>query len=193
MNKEEELKGKSSYRLYQKILELHNDLDNVFVNKFQRSLPINEEIVDRWKRAQKLGFGKDSSVYDSCFVFGDVKAGSNCWIGPYTILDGSGGLEIGNYCTISVGVHIYSHDNVMQTLSSGRIPIERQNVKIGNNVYIGPNALITKGVKIGNYCVIGAYTFVNKDVLDNSIIFGQPGIVKGKIKIVNGEIEFDYK
>lgn len=193
MKKEETLKGKNSFDLYQKILELHNDLDTAFINNFQRSLPISEEIIDRWKRAQILGFGKDSSVYDSCFVIGNVKVGSNCWIGPYTIIDGSGGLEIGNYCTISAGTHIYSHDNVMQTLSSGTLPIERLDVKIGNNVYIGPNAVITKGVKIGNYSIIGSFSFVNKDVPDYSIIFGQPGVVKGSIKFNNGKIEFIYK
>jgi acetyltransferase-like isoleucine patch superfamily enzyme len=192
MNKDKVLKDKSSYDLYQKILELHEDLDTAFINSFQRSLPINEEIIDRWNRAHKLGFGKDSSIYDSSFVFGDVKVGSNCWIGPYSIIDGSGGLEIGNYCTISAGVHIYSHDNIQQTLSSGKQPIERKKVRIGNNVYIGPNSIITKGVKIGNYCVIGAFSLINKDIPDHSIVFGQPGIIKGSIQIINGEINFIY-
>ena len=192
MKRKKSIKDKTSVKLFNDLKRLHEQLDNAFITQFNRSLPLSETLLDRWDRAKKLGFGNNTSIYDSALVFGNVKVGNNCWIGSYTIIDGSGGLEIGDYCTISVGVQIYSHDNIMQTLSSGKLPIKRQNVRIGNNVYIGPNAVITKGVNIGNYCVIGAYSLVNKDVPDNSIVFGQPCVVKGNVKSNNGEIEFHY-
>src|SRR5688572_16453516 len=69
--------------------------------KFGRVLPLADYLVDRWDKARVLGFGKGTNVYDSCLVIGDVKVGKDCWIGPFTILDGSGGLEIGDGCTIS--------------------------------------------------------------------------------------------
>ncbi len=75
--------------------------------KWQRTLPFGDYIVDRWKKAECLGFGEGSTIYDSSLVFGDVKVGKNTWIGPFTILDGSGGLEIGSNCSISAGVQIY--------------------------------------------------------------------------------------
>jgi len=125
-------------------------------------------------------------------VIGDVKVGMNVWIGPFTIIDGSGKIVIGDYCTISAGVHIYTHDNVKQTLTSGVIEIERTPVSIGNNVYIGPNAIITKGISIGNTCVIGANAFVNRDVPAHSIIMGQPGKVVGKIEFKDGIPVFVY-
>ena len=80
----------------------------------------------------------------------------------------------------------------MQTLSSGALEIERQPVKIGNNVYIGPHAVISKGVSIGDCCVIGAGTFVNRDVPSNSIVVGQPGRVTGTIEFTNGKPVFVY-
>jgi hypothetical protein len=58
-------------------------------------------LVDRWDKARMLGFGEDISAYDSCLVIGDVKVGKGCWIGPFAILDGYGGLTIGDCCTIS--------------------------------------------------------------------------------------------
>lgn len=196
MNKEKAIKDAKTLSLYHQIVELHNNLDEGLMNQFQRSLPFNEEISDRWERARKLGFGKESSIYDSSLVFGTVKVGQNCWIGPFTLIDGSGGLEIGNYCTISAGVHIYTHDNVKQTLSSGKFPIERQQVTIGNNVYIAPNAIITKGVSIGNCCVIGANAFINRDIPNNAIVLGQPGKVVGSVIIGEDEsirLEFNKK
>lgn len=192
MDREKSIKTKKSISLFKQIAQLHNELDDAFISQHNRSLPFNEELLDRWKRAEKLGFGKGTSIYDSSLVFGNASVGDNCWIGPFTIIDGSGGLEIGSFCTISVGVHIYSHDNVKQTLSSGKNPIDREKVSIGNNVYIGPNAIITKGVTIGNSCVIAANAFVNNDVSDNSIVVGQPAVKKGEVVENNGNIEFVY-
>jgi len=185
-------KNKKLHSLFCQIKLLHEELDNAFIDQFSRSLPLNETLLDRWERAKKLGFGENTSIYDSSLVIGNIKVGTNCWIGPFTIIDGSGGLEIGDFCTISVGVHIYTHDNVKQTLSSGKLPIERESVCIGDNVYIGPNVIITKGVKIGDHCILGANAFVNTDIPDNSIVFGQPAKIKGKVIFDKEKIEFIY-
>lgn len=192
MNRKENITSEKSLALFEQMLELHKQLDDAFMAQFNRSLPLAETLLDRWDRAKKMGFGENSSIYDSAIVIGDAKVGKNVWIGPNTIIDGSGGLTIGDFCTISSGVHIYTHDNVKQTLSSGNIPIERQPVSIGNNVYIGPNAIVTKNIAIGDFCVVGAYTLVNKDVPDNSIVMGQPGKVMGKVKFDNGMPIFEY-
>lgn len=167
--------------LYNKLQALQNKLGEGFIEKWNRLLPFADLLNDRWDKAKKLGFGEETNVYDSAIVMGHVQVGSHCWIGPNTLLDGSGNLVIGNWCTVSAGVQIYTHDNVLQTLTSGKQPIERAPVTIGNNVYIGPNALITKGVRIGNNVVIGAFALVNKDVPENSIVFGQPASVKGTV------------
>ena len=68
---------------------------------YNRVLPLNEMFTDRWEKAKFLGFGEGSSVYDSAIILGDVKVGKNTWIGANTVLDGSGGLEIGDNCSIS--------------------------------------------------------------------------------------------
>lgn len=45
---------------------------------------------------------------------------------------------------------------------------------IGNDVWIGAQAIIKQGVRIGNGAVIGANSFVNKDVEPFSIVVGSP-------------------
>lgn len=47
-------------------------------------------------------------------------------------------------------------------------------VKIGNNVFIGMNSTILKGITIGNNVVIGANSLINKDIPDNSVVVGNP-------------------
>lgn len=191
MDRIKALKDKATTDLFKNFIKLHNDLDDAFISQYDRSLPLNEVFVDRWERAKKLGFGENTSIYDSSVVIGRVKVGANCWMGPYTIIDGSGNITIGDYCTISAGVQIYTHDNIKQTLSSGKHEIERMPINIGHNSYIGPNVIVTKGVNIGNFCVIGANAFINKNIPNNSIVIGQPGKIVGKV-VIEDEIKFEY-
>ncbi len=142
--------------------------------KFNRVLPIAELVQDRWEKAAFLNFGKGTSVYDSSYIFGDVKVGENTWVGPFTILDGSGGLSIGSNCSISAGVQIYSHDTVKSAISGGVEPYEYANTIIEDNCYIGPNTIIAKGVHLKKGTIVGANSFVNKSFEENSKIAGSP-------------------
>ena len=146
-------------------------------NEYDRFLPISDYFIDRWERAKLMGFGEGTSVYDSCIVMGDVSVGKNTWIGPYTALDGSGGLIIGDNCNICAGVHIYTHSTVNRVINNAEI--EKAPVTIGNNVYIGPNVVIVMGCHIGDRVIIGANSFVNKDIPDNTKAFGIPAEIKG--------------
>ena len=139
--------------------KLKYKLDEHFLRDFNRSLPLGDVLFDRWERAQKLGFGKGTSIYDSSVVIGNVIVGQNTWIGPNTVLDGSGGLEIGNNCSISAGVQIYSHDSVKWAVSGGKENYEYTNTKIGNNCYLAPNVIIAKGVVLMDECIVGANSF----------------------------------
>lgn len=149
--------------------------------KWKCDLPTTELTNDRWERAKRLGFGKGTSIYDNSYVYGDVKVGENTWIGPLTLLDGSGGLVIGGNCSIASGVQIYSHDTVKWAISGGVAQYEKSPTKIGDCCYIGPQSVIGKGVKIGNHCIVGACSFVDKDVPDYTVVAGCPAKVIGKV------------
>ena len=142
--------------------------------RYKRSLPLADYVVDRWEKALELGFGEGTSIYDSVLVLGDVKVGRNTWIGPFVVLDGSGGLSIGSNCSLSAGVQIYSHDTVDWALSGGSAAPARAATTIGDNCYIGPNTIVAKGVNIGNGCVIGANSLVLQSIAPGSKAFGTP-------------------
>lgn len=142
--------------------------------KFHRSLPFMELLISREKKAKLLNFGVGTTIHDSSHVYGNVKVGKNTWIGPFTILDGSGGLKIGSNCSISAGVQIYSHDSVSWAVSGGKSPYDYQEVTIENNCYIGPNSIIQSGVIIKKGTIVGANSFVNKTFPAGSKIAGNP-------------------
>ncbi len=180
--------------IYKDVEKLHKAQREKIKKSYKRVLPFSEEITDRFDKARFLDFGKGSSIYDNSFVFGDVEVGRDTWIGPFTILDVSGGLKIGANCSISAGVHIYTHDTVAWALSGGKKGYEYSGVEIGNNCHIGANTIIVKGVRIGNGCAIGACSFIKNDIPDNSVAFGTPAKVVGKVSVdKKGKITFKYK
>jgi acetyltransferase-like isoleucine patch superfamily enzyme len=142
--------------------------------RFERRVPFGDLVTDRWENAKEYGFGEGTSCYDSVVILGDVTVGKNVWIGPNVILDGSGGLEIGDYVSISAGVQIYTHHTVSWALSAGAEEPQRKPTRIGSRVYIGPNSVIQMGVTIGDGVVIGAMSLVNKDVPSDSRVWGTP-------------------
>jgi acetyltransferase-like isoleucine patch superfamily enzyme len=169
-------KGRS-WRLLKLLKELFSNEAVRVQTKWNRTLPFADYIVDRWQKAQLLGFGEKSSIYDSSLVLGSVSVGKSTWIGPFTVLDGSGGLKIGDNCSISAGVQIYTHDTVEWATSGGVKPAVHGAVSVGDHCYIGPNSVISKGVKIGNRCIIGANSFVNSDIPDGAKAWGTPAKV----------------
>lgn len=88
-------------------------------------------------------------------------------------------LSIGNNVNITHGVIIITHDyswSVIKQLPScaGRVTGAQQAVTIGNNVFIGMNAIITRGVTVGDNVIIGAGSVVTKDCESNSVYAGNP-------------------
>lgn len=151
--------------------------------RWNRNLPFADYLVDRWQKARSLGFGEGTSIYDSSLVLGNVAVGMNTWIGPFTVLDGSAGLTIGDNCSISAGVQIYSHDTVQWATSGGIAQPERAPVRIGSCCYIGPNTVVSKGVTIGDGCVIGANSLVNRDIPSNTKAWGTPARCHGSVRL----------
>lgn len=150
--------------------------------KWNRVLPFGELVSDRWEKARYLGFGAGTSVYDNCIIIGDVEVGNHTWIGPYTLLDGSGGkLLVGNGCDISAGVQIYTHDTVLRCVSGGIIKTKQGDVVIGDKCYIAPMSVITRGVQIGDMCIVTTGSFVNRSYEARSIIAGCPAIKIGEV------------
>lgn len=172
---------------------LYKELRKEKVRLWKRDLPFDELLFDRWERAEFLGFGEKASIYHNSYVFGDVKVGSNTWIGPFTLLDGSGGLTIGDFCSISAGVHIYSHNTVKWALTGGKAPYDHAEVTIEDFCFIGPQSIISAGVRIGKHSVIAANSFVSSPVEPFSIAAGNPATKIGEVIISgNNQVSFNY-
>ena len=163
-----------------------------FREHHRRLVSFGDMIVDRWEKARLLGFGEGSSIYDNALVLGDVTVGECTWIGPGTVLDGSGGsLKIGSWCSISAGVQIYSHNSIKWAVTMGQAGYDKSAVSIGSGVYIGPNTVISSGVTIGDRVIVGAQSLVNHDLPALTVAWGQPARVVGRIEMNEDGTDFN--
>ena len=85
-------------------------------------------------------------------------------------------VSIGNDVQITQGVKILTHGYDWSVLKGvyGDILGSSGAVFIGNNVFIGTNTIILKGVHIGNNVIIGAGSVVTGDIPDNCVAAGNP-------------------
>lgn len=179
--------------LDEELVRLYAELRADMAHRYQRDLPFQDLLTDRWERARTQGFGEGSSIYQSAYVYGDVSVGADVWIGPMVLLDGSGGLSIGAGCNLSAGVQVYTHDTVARVLSNGRSAVARAPVIIEDHCHLGAQAVIAKGVTIGSHSVVGACAFVNRDVPPYTVVAGVPARPIGRVVVdPEGAVELVY-
>jgi acetyltransferase-like isoleucine patch superfamily enzyme len=119
---------------------------------------------------------------------GEITIGNDCFIGEGSRIWSSTKVSIGNRVLISHNVNI--HDNISHPLDSVErhkdfvhvrhiglqetMDIPEKPIVISDDVWIGFNSTILKGVIIGKGAVIGANTVVTKDVPEMAVVVGNP-------------------
>lgn len=90
-------------------------------------------------------------------------------------------IEIGNNVLIGVGTQIRDTNNHSLNpndwhTASDWLHKKTAPVKIGNNVFIGSNAIILKGVSIGDNAIIGAGSVITRNIPPREVWSGNPAI-----------------
>jgi acetyltransferase-like isoleucine patch superfamily enzyme len=140
--------------------------------------------------------GNHVSCYAGCSF--SVGANGTCSIGDFTLLNGAlvmaeERIEIGSHCLISWNVGIADSDfhplapaqriidaHALAPFFKDRPPrpkLRTVPVIIRDNVWIGMNAIILKGVTIGENSVVAAGAVVTKSVPPNVVVAGNPAVV----------------
>ncbi len=177
--------------LYEILLGLKTKLDNRTMELYTRINPLAENLIDWHEKGERFA-GPGSIIYDSATLIGDVNIGECAWIGEGCMVDGSGGLTLGDHVVLACGVHIYTHDTVKWALSGGLAEYKRAAVTVGNNVFIGAQSVVTCGVTIGDHVLVCANATVTEDVESYSIVAGTPAKPIGRVVVDGAQVYFDY-
>jgi acetyltransferase-like isoleucine patch superfamily enzyme len=107
---------------------------------------------------------------------GSIRIARRVWLGPYVVIYGQGGVEIGEQTLVSMHCTILSSNHGVPPI--GELIRDKEDellpTKIGRDVWIGANAVILGGVAIGDGAVIAAGAVVNRDVAAGAVVAGVP-------------------
>lgn len=115
----------------------------------------------------------------------NISIGDCCHVNRGVILDGRGGLKIGNNVSVSYNVVLMTGGHDPNSIDfKGRF----SPIVIEDNVWIGVNATVLQNVKIGKGAVVAAGAVVTKDVPPYTFVAGIPARAIG-----NRREDIDYK
>ena len=110
-------------------------------------------------------------------IYPETEIGEGFYLGHWGSLVINPKTKIGKNCNIAQGVTIAQANRG----KNEGVP------EIGDEVWIGPNAVLVGNIKIGNNVLIAPNAYVNFDVPENSVVIGNPGIIT-----LNSNATFGY-
>lgn len=113
------------------------------------------------------------------WIGGEPEIGENVYIGGMSEIYAKGArVVIGDNCDIASFVSINCSDSHKRCIGIAD-DVDKQDIIIENNVYIGTQSYIGGGVYIGHHSVVGAGTMVRRgNYPPYSLIVGNPAVVK---------------
>ncbi len=121
---------------------------------------------------------------------GSIRLGNDCYVGPYAILNGQGGLTIGDnvliagHCHIVAGNHRFDDpDRPINTQG-----FDSRGIVIQDDVWLGAGAKVLDGVRIGHGSIVSAGAVVTRDVAPLSIMAGVPARLLRKRGVTDGQL-----
>ncbi len=122
--------------------------------------------------------GKNLTILSSCKFYhaNKITIGNNTIISSGTVINGAGQIKIGNNVLIGPGVYIWSQNH---NFSDKKKIIKEQgyvfkSVSIGDDVWLGANAIVLPGIEIGTGAVVSAGAVVTKNLLPYTVYMGYP-------------------
>jgi acetyltransferase-like isoleucine patch superfamily enzyme len=155
-------------------------------------LHVSSRLENNQSRPAAIVIGARSHLLGQLTVMGhggNIQIGESCFIGENSRIWSACSITIGDRVLISHNVNIHDHNShspsagarhlhFNQIFSTGH-PAQLDDVAsapivIGDDVWIGFNATILKGVTIGKGAIVGAASVVTKDVEDYTVVAGNP-------------------
>ena len=178
--------------------QIYDMRDHTTAKEKERAILLCEElnVLSLTLKEERLAIIKE--------LFGEI--GEPCTIYPGFHCDNGKHIKIGSHAFINynvsimdrgpvtIGDHVLLAPNVVITTSNHPLDLQMRRdslgiaapVTIGNDVWIGANAVILPGVTLGNNVVVAAGAVVTKDVPDNTLVAGVPARIIRDLKQGDG-------
>ena len=114
------------------------------------------------------------------YIGGEPEFGQNVFVGLFSEINAKGAkVKIGDNCDIASFVSINSADSHKKAIGLSS-EIERKDIILENNVFIGSHSFVGGGVHLGHHSVVAAGTIISKPVRVEpySLVVGNPFAIK---------------
>ena len=133
---------------------------------------------------RRFSLGDHSVIESFCCInnaVGDVMIGDHTRVGLHNTIIGP--VSIGNHVNLAQGITVtaLNHNFSDPDKLIDEQGISTAAVHIGDDVWIGANAVVLPGVTIGNHSVVAAGAIVTKDVPQGSLVAGVPAKILKQI------------
>jgi acetyltransferase-like isoleucine patch superfamily enzyme len=146
------------------------------------SITIGNNVVIRSRLRSNL-VGLTGPTILQCIRDGRIRIGDNTGCSS-TVFSSRKSIEVGRHVKIGGNVRIYDHDYhavdylARRDLQQDTLQCKSAPVVIGDDVFIGANSIILKGVTIGDRSIVGAGSVVSlKEIPPDSLVAGNPARV----------------
>lgn len=157
--------------LYRLLVRLQNPTCTIRSTSLSRNVIFEKGVtVEYGSHIQADLIGKYTYINKYSLVEKNTTIGRFCSI-AYNVKIG-----LGSHPTNWVSTHQFAYDSKYKFIKQSKT-FENNSTKltiIGNDVWIGANAIVLAGVKIGDGAIVGANSLVTKDVEPYSIVVGTP-------------------
>lgn len=144
-----------------------------------KSLYIGKNVMININKGYELCFGENVYIDDSCrlkCLKGNIYIGNNTFLNTNCNIISLAGIHIGDDCLFGSNIGIYDHDHRydMKDLPITEQGFTMEKIKIEDNVWIGSNCTITKGVNIKGTIIVAANSVVTKNLEVLGVYGGVP-------------------
>ncbi|MNL01340.1 Galactoside O-acetyltransferase [compost metagenome] len=157
-------------------LLLERELDGRL--KLEAGARLERGLIWRVGNQGRIHIGQDACLREGTElkVDGILEIGPRSLIGAWNVLSVLDRLSIGADCLLAERISIRDHDHRFEDPSR---PVAEQGyriapVSLGNNVWIGANVVLMKGVTLGDGCVVGANAVVTRSFGPGTVLVGAP-------------------
>ncbi len=160
---------------------------------------LNSKVCNQQNNKSKIKIASNTNIAGMLLVFeygGEIEIGEYCYVGEFSRIYSGDRIVIGNNVLISHGVNIFDNNShevnpiereigykgmLKNGMSFLKGRIDTSPVIIHDNVWIGMNSIVLKGVTIGKGAIISAGSVVTKNVPPFTIVAGNPAKVVKEI------------
>jgi acetyltransferase-like isoleucine patch superfamily enzyme len=166
------------------------NLFNKGIIDYSVKFSINADLQNLSNSKDAITIGKNSNIEGLILVYpygGKITIGDNCSLSPNSRLVSTSNISIGNRVLIAHNVNIIDnnshpidaalrHQDYLESFTVGMQAhdLNASPIIIEDDVWIGHNTTVLKGVKIGKGAIIGSNSVVTKDVEPWSVNVGNP-------------------